>query len=355
MTTTTRQLLSLAGTMTRTRITSLRVSVTSTTPTGRRLLPLGSFRAIHHTACWNRKVVLGEEIDLADLMQSSKKRKRKKNKQGSYKPSYRFVDQTRVRVVGGIGGKGSLSQQSLSGRKLRPDGGHGGNGGSVLLVADPREQSLRWSQPHWQAEKGSNGSSQQKLGRNGKNLILRVPCGVIVRQVIMPKHEEFHDENPEEFVEEESDIEEESDAGEESDTEDDADDEDDYDESDDDDSSDDEDMDYDDWNVAKDTSNNQGVEFFAWNDDDGMSDSRPEKEVVYLADLDKPGAHIHVARGGRGGLGTMLYASAHGPLPDARYLIKNAQPEPGEVAHLELELKLIADVGLVGFPNAGTL
>lgn len=230
---------------------------------------------------------------------------------------------------------------------LRPDGGHGGNGGSVILVADPSEQSLKWSHPHVQAEKGSNGTSKEQVGRNGKNLILRVPCGVVVRKVVMPENEDDFDFDPAEH-DEDGDDEEESGSDEEQEN---------------------GDVDSASWNVHGNSKNNQGVEFSALDeedtmdeggiiDDDEQDDSLPihdDRQLVYLADLDKPGAHIVVAQGGRGGRGTMLYRSKHGPLPDDDILVRRARADPGEVAFLELELKLIADIGLVGYPNAGTV
>lgn len=316
---------------------------------------------------------------------SNKKAKSKHNKNGgsgsgSKRPSYRFVDKTRVRVVGGHGGKGCLSQQQMRRKhKLRPDGGHGGNGGSVIIVADPYEQSLRWSQPHLQAEKGSNGMSQGMSGRNGKNLIVRVPCGVVVKKIVLPG-DELYDYTK--VLDEEENTSTQGNWG----------DDEDYDDNTNNNS-------LDNWNIDRDEENNAGVEFFAideegnpllddvdessnGNEKRNNSDSnenttenptngydfdvddeqyyspqerRRLEQKVSLADLDKPGANIMVARGGRGGYGSIIYASVHGPLPDAHILIDNAKSQPSEVTYLELELKLIADIGTIGFPNAGTL
>jgi GTPase involved in cell partitioning and DNA repair len=78
-----------------------------------------------------------------------------------------------------------------------------------------------------------------------------------------------------------------------------------------------------------------------------------EREKVEIADLDTHGSYVVVAKGGRGGTGSSIFASRHGPLPSPEVIATYGKPEDGEATFLELELKLIADIGLIGFPNAG--
>ena len=73
-----------------------------------------------------------------------------------------------------------------------------------------------------------------------------------------------------------------------------------------------------------------------------------EEGLTRLADLSQPGQQVAAARGGQGGRGNQHFSSATNRTP------RRSEPgQPGEVKRLSLSLKLLADVGLVGFPNAG--
>jgi GTP-binding protein len=317
----------------------------------------------------NRQV---STLDINLNIQGSKKtksRQAQKQKRDSGRASYRFVDRTRVRAAGGSGGNGSLSMFRIGRKhKRRPDGGHGGSGGSVIIVADPREQSLRWTHPHVAAESGKHGSSQKKNGRNGKNLVLRVPLGVVVRRVLDVN--EMWDPDTRTVIkagQEDDDLlfDQEEDQADIDDDDDDDTWSDDYD-------SDDSDDDDDDLEAAQadfghvplnlntktsatHTPEPQEDVDYEYLDNPDLHQFTPwgEREKIDIADLDKPGAFVVIAKGGRGGIGSSIFAGRHGSLLKTEVLSKIAKPKEGEEAALELELKLIADVGLVGFPNAG--
>ncbi|HEX6548720.1 MAG TPA: GTPase ObgE [Candidatus Dormibacteraeota bacterium] len=169
-----------------------------------------------------------------------------------------FVDSARVHARAGHGGRGSASfRREPFVPRGGPDGGDGGRGGSVLVVASPQVSSLHEfvRRRRWKAEDGRPGAKARKVGRAGADVRLEVPVGTVI------------------------------------------------------------------------------------------SDAQTG-EVI--ADLDRPGSKAVVARGGAGGRGNVHFKSSVNQAPDF------AEPgRPGEERELELNLKLIADVGLVGPPNAG--
>lgn len=167
-----------------------------------------------------------------------------------------FVDTAKVKLQAGKGGNGAVSfRREIYIPKGGPDGGDGGKGGSIIFRADKDTNTLldfRFN-PELAAEDGKNGSGQRSAGRSGKDLIVEVPVGTIVR-----------------------------------------------------------------------------------------------REDVVLADLATDGEEAVIAKGGDGGFGNAHFKSSTRQAP----LIAEVG-EPGEAFEATLELKLIADIGLVGLPNAG--
>lgn len=167
-----------------------------------------------------------------------------------------FVDTAKVYIKAGKGGNGAISfRHEIYIPKGGPDGGDGGKGGDVVFVASKDCDTLidfRF-QPKLIAEDGKAGSGQKSSGKSGKDLIVEVPIGTVVKR-------------------------------------------------------------------------------------DG--------EVI--ADLTHDQERAIVAHGGDGGYGNWHFRSSTRQVPKIAEL-----GNPGEAFDAELELKLLADVGLVGFPNAG--
>jgi GTP-binding protein len=174
-----------------------------------------------------------------------------------------FVDEADIHVAAGHGGAGALSfRREKFVPRGGPDGGNGGKGGSVYLVADPHRNTLvhfRFTS-EFAARRGGQGEGALRTGRDGADLDIPVPVGTTVYR--------HHPETPE------------------------------------------------------------------------------SEEPI--ADLTVVGQRVLVAQGGRGGLGNAHFATSTNRAPR-----KHQPGEPGEEFHLRLKLKLLADVGLVGFPNAG--
>lgn len=87
--------------------------------------------------------------------------------------------------------------------------------------------------------------------------------------------------------------------------------------------------------------------------EDPYQSSNAKRKSVFVADLDQPHVSLLVAQGGKPGVGNQAYANRQHNDNLLAHAAKKAKPQDGECTYLELELKLIADVGLVGFPNAG--
>lgn len=174
------------------------------------------------------------------------------------RPSMSFIDEAKFFVKAGDGGNGCVSfRREKFVPRGGPDGGDGGHGGSVFIEAGRRLYSLIDFQyrSHFMADRGTSGQGKKKHGRKGKDFILQVPVGSLIRD---------------------------AETGE------------------------------------------------------------------LLADLAADGDRLLAARGGRGGRGNSHFSTAYNRAP--RFAEKG---EPGEERWLRIELKLLADVGLIGLPNAG--
>src|SRR5580658_1912582 len=169
-----------------------------------------------------------------------------------------FVDEAKIYVKAGGGGNGCVAfRREKYVPRGGPSGGDGGAGGSIVLEANPHDNTLlryRYNR-EFRADRGRHGEGSQCSGHSGEDMILKVPVGTVVL-------------------------------------------------------------------------------------DEGTGER--------LADLTVPGQKLTVAHGGRGGRGNQHFAKPWHQAPR-----ESEDGQPGEERHLKLELKLLADVGLVGFPNAG--
>jgi GTPase len=207
-----------------------------------------------------------------------------------------FVDEVDVLVAAGKGGRGSISfRREKFIPRGGPDGGDGGPGGSVYLIASPHHNTLvnfRFH-PEFSAEPGGNGAGSNRTGKTGKDLYLEVPVGTTAYALrgspgVTPTLDD-----------------DEYGGGDEDDVE---------------------------------VTLTAGSRF----------ERGPGVEMIQVADLTEVGQKALVAQGGRGGRGNSRFVSSTNRAP------RRADPgDEGQIVKLHLRLKLLADVGLVGFPNAG--
>ena len=353
----------------------------------------------------------GQRITINPGGNNTKKRKskRKNNETATKKP---FIDRIHIRVRGGNGGNGCISYHTLSSYKRRPCGGHGGKGGNVYLVTDPKVSSLKMERHHYQGQDGGKGGTNGRQGKNGRDVFVRIPCGVVVRRVL--GYEELHggllevdgdkniadnDTMDEEHLSSYQDDERTSDDDERItlatgeaydndegyyDKEDAISDDEEEEEGDEDDFDTyynnlsesqrlklqkrrrpgDQPTDYDEI-VDQEIKAEDGMYYWStptvYNSVDGedslassaYADYQPMRKSVFVADLDQPHSAFLVAEGGKAGIGNQVYANRPHFSNAAANASKKAIAGEGLITYLELELKLIADVGLVGFPNAG--
>ncbi len=245
-----------------------------------------------------------------------------------------FVDEVKVYARAGHGGKGCVAFLREAYRpKGGPDGGNGGRGGDVILEADHDLNHLvsLFYQPRLLAQNGEFGMGKGKDGHAGRDLIVKVPCGTLVWRIPSPPPPPTPSESTSELPQET-----ERDPVPPADT---------------------DPADTPGGSrpllmsasrnrpVIRHAGGNRALEIDLAGDDDraGESDGRE-----FVTDLTEHGQRFVLCKGGRGGLGNRNFATS------VRQTPRFAQPgEVGEEGSFRFELRLIADVGLVGYPNAG--
>jgi GTPase len=234
-----------------------------------------------------------------------------------------FIDEIKVYARAGHGGKGCIAfHREAYITKGGPSGGNGGRGGSVILQADHDLNNLiaQYYQPRLIAQSGEAGMGKGMDGHAGKDLIIKVPCGTLVWKLAS--------EPVVEKVEEEEIDEEDGDESEESPK------------------------------IFKTGTSKRPLiksaggaiaQEIDLSKEDATSSSAENSDARELiADLTQHGQQFVLCKGGRGGLGNRNFATA------ARQTPRFAQPgEPGSEGDFQFELRIMAEVGLVGYPNAG--
>jgi GTP-binding protein len=232
-----------------------------------------------------------------------------------------FIDEIKVYARAGHGGKGAVAFVREKFRpKGGPSGGNGGRGGDVILEADHDLNNLinQFFQPRLLAENGQGGLGKGMDGHAGKDLIIKVPCGTLVWRLPTTTPPEGSTEAT-------------PDSGE-----------------DDDDEAPSLPVSVSERPVFRSSASARALEIDLSRED--TSDAPPGQIVKgeLVADLTTHGQRFILCKGGRGGLGNRNFATA------ARQTPRFAQPgEPGQEGDFLFELRMMAEVGLVGYPNAG--
>lgn len=213
-----------------------------------------------------------------------------------------FVDHIKVHAKAGNGGCGCVSfRREKFVPRGGPDGGNGGKGGSIILRVDPNTDNLTdfYYAPHLKAKNGEHGRGKNCYGHAGPDAIFRVPVGTLVWRVPSEEARPTGDSprSAETFV-----------------------------------------------------------DFTTLTDEEAAVFEQPEKQALafdpkefeLVADLTQPGQDFVLCEGGRGGRGNTTFKSSLNRVPT-----QYTEGAEGEEGTFYLELRKIADAGLVGYPNAG--
>jgi GTP-binding protein len=214
-----------------------------------------------------------------------------------------FVDHIRIFAKAGDGGDGAATFRRESFVPMGgPDGGDGGRGGSIILRAETHTDNLTpfFYEPIVKARNGERGGSRQCFGKSAEDKIVPVPVGTIVYRLPGENDAEATDQA---------------------------------------------------------VAHGDGATFVDFSKQPEQEESAAARarkvaidpdELEMIADLTEPGQEFVLCAGGKGGIGNVHFKSSRNQAP-TRY----TEGVPGEEGHFYLELRKIADAGLVGYPNAG--
>jgi GTP-binding protein len=213
-----------------------------------------------------------------------------------------FVDHIRIHAKAGDGGRGCVSfRREKFIPKGGPDGGDGGAGGSIVLRVDPNVDNLAdfYYQPMLKGGRGEHGQGKNCYGKAAEDAVFRVPVGTLVWRI------------PHEPAEPAGDAP---------------------------------------------RSDRSFLDFTTLSDEEAAAFEAPERvspafdqtQLELVADLTEPEQQLVLCQGGRGGKGNTHFKSSRNRVPT-----QYTDGTPGEEGYFYLELRTIADAGLVGYPNAG--
>lgn len=226
-----------------------------------------------------------------------------------------FIDEIKVFARAGHGGAGCVAFMREAFRpKGGPSGGNGGNGGDVILEASHDLNNLiaQYYKPRLIAQKGEAGLGKGMNGKSGKNIIIKVPCGTLVWK--NPQPIQVDDMSAEESSPNDTPLLTSSTS---------------------------------DRPLIRSSGAAQALEVDLEQDASMAREDAAESDEL-VADLTEHGQRFVLCKGGRGGLGNRNFATARLQAP------RFAQPgEAGDEGEFQFELRIMADVGLVGYPNAG--
>jgi GTP-binding protein len=230
-----------------------------------------------------------------------------------------FIDEIKIYARAGHGGKGAVAfHREAYIPKGGPSGGNGGRGGDVILEADHDFNNLiaQYYQPKLLAQDGKGGLGKGMDGLAGKDIIVKVPCGTLVWQLpqaIQPAREASSEDDDDE--DDEKPVLRASTSHR---------------------------------PLLRHSSGGAAMEVDLSKDDDEPSAPHANPKGELVADLTQNGQRFVLCKGGRGGLGNRNFATS------VRQTPRFAQPgEAGGEGNYLFELRIIAEVGLVGYPNAG--